>query len=94
MRSSIRMQISGRRIWISPASKLLGGGRPHCPLSHFGDRELYGKSLIEKLRRDPKPIILVIFGEHIPLMGNGDALYEEMGVNINIFITTLPFRVK
>ena len=45
------------------------------------DKELM--KLIEKLRKDPEPIILVTFGDHLPWMGNGNEFYQEMGINID-----------
>ena len=45
------------------------------------DKEL--TKLIEKLRKDSEPVILVTFGDHLPWMGNGGEFYEEMGINID-----------
>lgn len=39
--------------------------------------------LVEKLRTDSEPVILVTFGDHLPWMGNGGEFYEEMGINID-----------
>ena len=40
--------------------------------------------LVERLRRDPEPVVLVTFGDHMPWMGNGKVFYEEMGVNLDL----------
>lgn len=45
------------------------------------DREL--KKLVDQLREDPAPIVLVTFGDHLPWMGDGNVFYEEMGIEIN-----------
>lgn len=46
-----------------------------------GDMELM--KLIENLRTDPDPVVLVTFGDHLPWMGDGNIYYEEMGVDID-----------
>ena len=45
------------------------------------DREL--KKLIDQLRDDPAPVVVVTFGDHLPWMGDGNVFYEEMGIDIN-----------
>lgn len=46
-----------------------------------GDEELM--KLVEQLRADPDPIVLVLFSDHLPWMGDGNVFYEEMGIDIN-----------
>ena len=45
------------------------------------DREL--AKLIDQLRTDPAPVLLVTFGDHLPWMGDGNSFYDEMGIDIN-----------
>lgn len=46
-----------------------------------GDVELM--KLVEKLRGDTEPVILVTFGDHLPWMGDKSVFYEEMGINVD-----------
>ena len=45
------------------------------------DREL--AKFVDQLRDDPEPIVLITFGDHLPWMGDGNAFYDEMGIDIN-----------
>lgn len=45
------------------------------------DKELI--KLVDSLRKDSEPIILVTFGDHLPWMGDGNEYYDEMGINID-----------
>lgn len=45
------------------------------------DRQL--AALIDRLREDPAPVVLVTFGDHLPWMGDGNIYYDEMGMNVN-----------
>ena len=45
------------------------------------DREL--KKLVDLLRDDPEPVVLVTFGDHLPWMGDGNVFYEQMGIDID-----------
>lgn len=42
------------------------------------------KEMIEKLRVDSEPIVVIVFGDHMPWMGDGNEFYNEMNVNIDI----------
>lgn len=42
------------------------------------------KELTDYLREDDAPAILILFGDHDPWMGDGNALYEKMGVNLDL----------
>ena len=46
-----------------------------------GDAELM--KLVENLRTDPDPVLLVTFGDHLPWMGDGNVFYQEMGMDID-----------
>ena len=45
------------------------------------DEEL--AKLMDRLRSDPDPVVLVTFGDHMPWMGDSNAFYDEMGMNID-----------
>ena len=45
------------------------------------DREL--AKLMDWLRDDEEPVVLVTFGDHLPWMGDGNAFYEEMGIDVD-----------
>ena len=41
------------------------------------------EQLVEQLRTDLDPVVLVTFGDHLPWMGDGNRYYEEMGIDID-----------
>lgn len=46
-----------------------------------GDRQLM--ALVDRLRTDPEPVVLVTFGDHLPWMGDSNVYYQEMGLDID-----------
>ena len=46
------------------------------------DQEL--AKLMDRLREDEEPVVLVTFGDHLPWMGDNKAFYEEMGMNLDL----------
>ena len=48
-----------------------------------GDVELM--KLVEKLRVDEEPIVLVVFSDHLPWMGDGNVFYTEMGIDVTVY---------
>ena len=46
-----------------------------------GDRQLM--ALVEQLRADEEPVVLVVFADHLPWMGDGNIFYAEMGVDVD-----------
>lgn len=46
-----------------------------------GDEALL--DLVEQLRADGEPVVLVTFGDHLPWMGDGNVFYDEMGVDLD-----------
>lgn len=46
-----------------------------------GDREIL--KLIEKLRDDPDPVVVVQYSDHLPWMGDSNVFYNEMGVDLD-----------
>ncbi len=39
------------------------------------------RTLTEELRGDEEPVALVFFGDHKPWLGNGNSVYEELGID-------------
>lgn len=39
--------------------------------------------LTDYLRQDDAPVVLVLFGDHNPWMGDGNSLYDLLGINLN-----------
>lgn len=54
------------------------------------DRQL--AALVDRLREDPAPVVLVTFGDHLPWMGDGNIYYDEMGVDVNAGTTDGFYR--
>lgn len=52
-------------------------------LSAIWDTDRQLAALVDKLRTDPEPVVLVTFGDHLPWMGDGNVFYEEMGIDID-----------
>lgn len=38
--------------------------------------------LLDRLREDPSPVVVVTFGDHLPWMGDGGVFYDEMGMDV------------
>lgn len=47
-----------------------------------GDTQLL--QLVEQLRAEEEPVVLVVFTDHLPWMGDGNVFYEEMGIDVDI----------
>ena len=47
-----------------------------------GDQQL--QVLIDQLRADEEPIVLVMYGDHLPWMGDGNVFYDELGIDVDI----------
>lgn len=41
-------------------------------------------AMIEKLRKDKKPVILILFGDHMPWLGNNASIYETVGIDLDL----------
>lgn len=41
------------------------------------------EEFINTLRGDPEPVVVVVFGDHLPWLGQGASVYNELGININ-----------
>ena len=46
-----------------------------------GDVELM--KLVENLRNDSEPVVLVVYNDHLPWMGDGNIFYDELGLDID-----------
>ena len=42
------------------------------------------KALTDYLRTDDEPVVLLLFGDHMPWMGDGNLVYEAMGLNLDL----------
>ncbi len=42
------------------------------------------EQLVNALREDPEPVVLVTFGDHLPWMGDGNIFYDEMDVDLDL----------
>lgn len=40
--------------------------------------------MIDSLRDNPEPVVVILFGDHMPWMGNGNSIYHELGLNIDV----------
>jgi len=40
--------------------------------------------LVEKIQAEQEPIVLVVFGDHKPWLGDGNSVYNELGINIDV----------
>ncbi len=39
---------------------------------------------IDELRSDPDPVVVVLYGDHNPWLGNGNSVYIELGVDLDV----------
>ena len=42
------------------------------------------KALTDYLRTNDEPVVLLLFGDHMPWMGDGNSVYEAMGLNLDL----------
>jgi len=52
-------------------------------LSGIYDTNQHIGSLIDSLRGESDPVVVVIFGDHMPWLGNMNSVYTELGINID-----------
>jgi len=45
------------------------------------DREL--EKMVDSLRADPEPVVLILFGDHKPWLGDNSFVYSELGINLS-----------
>lgn len=41
-------------------------------------------SFIEPLRDDPEPVVFIFFGDHMPWLGDGNFIFNELGISIDL----------
>ena len=41
-------------------------------------------ALLDNLRSFERPLVVVFFGDHMPWMGDGNSIYEELGINLDL----------
>ncbi len=39
---------------------------------------------VDKIKAEEEPIVLVVFGDHKPWLGDGNSVYHELGINIDL----------
>lgn len=39
---------------------------------------------VEKIKQREEPCVLIVFGDHKPWLGDGNSVYEELGINIDV----------
>lgn len=42
------------------------------------------KVFVETLRESKRPVVLVLFGDHNPWMGDGNSIYHRLGINLDL----------
>ncbi len=42
------------------------------------------KSLVDTLRSSDRPVVLVLFGDHNPWLGDGNSVYHKLGINLDL----------
>ena len=55
--------------------------------NYFGsiaDTDAHLKELTDYLREDETPVILVLFGDHDPWLGDGNWVYHDLGINLDL----------
>lgn len=40
--------------------------------------------LVNNIKEDEEPIVLIFFGDHMPWLGDGNSAYNELGVNLDV----------
>ena len=48
---------------------------------HHADQALL--ELVEQLRTDPDPVVLLVYSDHLPWMGDGNCFYDELGLELD-----------
>lgn len=41
-------------------------------------------TMTDALRKDPDPVVLVLYGDHNPWLGDGNSVYNELGINLDL----------
>ncbi len=54
--------------------------------NYFGsvqDTQTHLAGLVDSLRASEEPVVLILFGDHKPWMGNGSTVYSALGINLS-----------
>lgn len=77
--------------WTGDVSYLSGDGlsdSAYCILNNYFtgiyDTNLRIERFVDSLRDSEEPVVVVMFGDHKPWLGNGDYVYHELGINIDV----------
>jgi len=52
-------------------------------LTGIQDTNVHIENFIDSLRADPVPVVVLMFGDHMPWLGNQSSVYLELGINID-----------
>ena len=52
-------------------------------LTGIMDTNKHIESFVESLRGDPEPVVVLIFGDHMPWLGNSHSVYSELGISVD-----------
>ncbi len=52
-------------------------------LSGVKDTGLQLAAFAQRLRADDAPVVLIVFGDHNPWLGNGNSVYDMLGINLD-----------
>ena len=53
-------------------------------LSGISETGQHCESFIESLRCDPDPVVVLVFGDHMPWLGNMQSVYYELGIDVDM----------
>ena len=53
-------------------------------LSGIADTSQRMLDFVDSLRDDEEPVVVVFFGDHMPWLGDGNSVYNELGINIDL----------
>ncbi|MBR2131086.1 MAG: LTA synthase family protein [Oscillospiraceae bacterium] len=76
-------------ICISPEEYLTGNYSEGCKnaMNNYMNEIMQGDAqlmaLVDQLRQDEEPVVLVVYSDHLPWMGDSNVFYEELGINID-----------
>lgn len=52
-------------------------------LGSVADTAAQLSALVDQFRQEERPVVLVVFGDHKPWLGDGNSAYQELGVNLD-----------
>ena len=63
--------------------------------NYFGsiaDTDVYLKQFFDFYRQSEEPVVIVLFGDHKPWLGDGGSVYDELGIDLNFRDSAQGFR--